>query len=97
AHRGRVAARQLAPTPEAAAALVDGLLLAWPEIVLSQCGRAVAQRPRRLQAATCPQCGVSFDGQPRQVYCGRRCRNAAGTARRREARREQREWDEAHR
>jgi predicted nucleic acid-binding Zn ribbon protein len=84
AYRGRQRALRLAPTPENAAALLEGLALAHPDVVSSFFGRMMAERPRPVYKGTCLQCGGPFEGSIRQKYCSRRCTNAASYAARKE-------------
>jgi hypothetical protein len=79
AYRGRQRALRLAPTPENAAALLEGLALAHPDVVSSFFGRLMAERPRPVYHGTCLQCGAPFEGSTRQKYCSRRCTNAAAS------------------
>src|SRR6266851_4246596 len=76
-------ARHFAPTAEAAAALAEGLLWAWPEVVSRTWQRALARRAARpTYRDYCPVCGVEFAATARQIYCSPHCRNvAAGRAR----------------
>jgi predicted nucleic acid-binding Zn ribbon protein len=83
AYCGRLAARRLAPTAEAATVLVEGLRVAWPEVVKTVCMRALArQAARPAYRDRCPVCGDEFAATARQQYCSRHCANVAGYRRR---------------
>jgi predicted nucleic acid-binding Zn ribbon protein len=77
----------LAPNTGAVEALVGELLMAYPEIVRRECAGHVA-RQAPVVPGTCANCGADFTGPRGKKYCSRHCRNAAGTA----WRRDYREW-----